>query len=415
MKQYSFPNRPWARTGIYLFLTAILLLNRDTLYSSTVFGFNRTQFLMAGCMVLAGLLFLLVCRRDWKALLTDRRVYFALACGAVLLLPMAVKRDWQLMYGTVYLAVLFGIFVSLFLTLQDAARMYLNILCVLGVLSVLGTYVLSPLAARGVLPAPVVYNNISQDFYCFGLSFASVTAISFRNFGVFREPGVYQYFLILGLFLNHYEANWDSGKKTWLVTGILALTMVTTFATGGLIEMLLFALVLFFDKGWYRQKSGIIAAGVVVLLGAGLAAYMFLRKGTLYYGFLDAVSKFTTKHDSMTDRVGSIASNTGTFLHAPLFGGILRDTLYAVANNTSSSTLMFALFGILGGVLHAASWVLLAWRRGGKVWTSICLTVILFMSFNTENLITNPYFWLFPLMAVCQRYLPLRGKREAAA
>ena len=90
MKQYSFPNRLWARAGIYLFLTAILLLNRDTLYSSTVFGFNRTQFLMAGCMVLAGLLFLLVRRRDWKALLTDRRVYFALACGAVLRLPLAV-------------------------------------------------------------------------------------------------------------------------------------------------------------------------------------------------------------------------------------------------------------------------------------------------------------------------------------
>lgn len=406
MKQYPFPNRPWVRAGLYLLLAAVLLLNRDTLYSGAVFGFYRTQFLLAGCMAAAVLLFLIVRRRDFRELLTDRRTVFALTCAAVLLLPMLAKRDWQLMYGTVLLAVLFAVFASFFLTLQDAARMYLHILCVLCVLSVLGTYTLAPLAKRGMLPVPVVYNSIQQDFYCFGLSFASITAISFRNFGVFREPGVYQFFLILGLFLNHYEADWDSEKKTWLVTGILAVTMVTTFATGGLIEMMLFALVLFFDKGWYRERTGRIAAGAVILLGAGAVAYLFIRKGTLYYGFLDAISKFTTKHDSMTDRVGSIVENAKTFLRHPLFGGNMRATLYAVANNTSSSTLMFALFGVLGGILHAVCWVLFAWRRNGKVWASLCLTVILFMSFNTENLITNPYFWLFPVMAVCQRDLP---------
>ena len=50
---------------------------------------------------------------------------------------------------------------------------------------------------------------------------------------------------------------------------------------------------------------------------------------------------------------------------------------------------------------------MLSWRKEGKLWVSLALTVILFMSFNTENLITNPYFWLFPCLALAERGWPM--------
>ena len=93
------------------------------------------------------------------------------------------------------------------------------------------------------------------------------------------------------------------------------------------------------------------------------------------------------------------------FLRHPLLGGGIREVLYVVANNTSSSTVLYAILGIFGGTLNAAAWVMLSWRKEGKLWVSLALTVILFMSFNTENLITNPYFWLFPVMALTERGL----------
>ena len=34
------------------------------------------------------------------------------------------------------------------------------------------------------------------------------------------------------------------------------------------------------------------------------------------------------------------------------------------------------------------------------------LKLILFMSFNTQNLVANVYFWLFPMMALVERGLP---------
>ena len=135
MKLYPFPDRKLTKIGIYALFLGVLLLNRDALYSGTILGFYKAQFLMLAVMAAAGIAFLVCRRKDWKALLTDRRVVFALLSGGIILLPMVFKRDWQLMYFSVYLCVIFGVFVSLFLTLEDAAKIYLRILCVLSVLS----------------------------------------------------------------------------------------------------------------------------------------------------------------------------------------------------------------------------------------------------------------------------------------
>ena len=113
MKLYPFPDRKLTRIGIYALFLGVLLLNRDALYSGTILGFYKAQFLMLAVMAAAGVLFLVCRRKDWKALLTDRRVVFALLSGAIILLPMVCKRDWQLMYFTVLIGILLAVFLML--------------------------------------------------------------------------------------------------------------------------------------------------------------------------------------------------------------------------------------------------------------------------------------------------------------
>jgi len=84
--------------------------------------------------------------------------------------------------------------------------------------------------------------------------------------------------------------------------------------------------------------------------------------------------------------------------------------LYSVENNTTSTMLMFAIFGILGGVLHTLSWAALVWEKDKKLWTKLVLLLILFMSFNTQNLIADLFFWLFPMMALTEKCLNLKKK-----
>lgn len=407
MTYYPFPKGRSTRLILGGFFCAVLFLVRDTLYVSLNIGFTLSQILMVGFTAALGIWFLAVSRGRWKDIFRDRRLLFAAGAGVLILLPMLWKRDWQLMYFSIFFAVVLAVFVSYFLTCGEAAKYYVTILSALAVYSVLAAYLLRIPADLGLWRPPIAVNSNEVEFYQFGLSFVPLDFVKYRNFGIFREPGVYQFFLILGLYLNNYHIAWDSSRKLWAVNGILAVTTVTTFATGGLIELALLAAVMFFDKGWYRTATGKICAIAILILGVGAVVYIILEGGALYNNLLDVVGKFRLDSESMTDRAGSIVENTKRFASHPLFGAGIGETLHAVANNTSSSTILYAVLGIFGGTLNAAGWVCLVWRRNQKIWVSLALTVILFMSFNTENLITDPYFWLFPIMAMVERGLPM--------
>ena len=68
---------------------------------------------------------------------------------------------------------------------------------------------------------------------------------------------------------------------------------------------------------------------------------------------------------------------------------------------------MFSGFGVLGGLFHVVGWVAFVWEKNRKTWVNLALLLIMFMSFNTQNLIADVFFWLFPMMALVEKGLPL--------
>lgn len=407
MTCFLFPERRRSQWILVLFFCALLLLSRDTMYATVSFGIYPTQIAILGMTVVLGIWFLAENRGKWRQIFTDPRLLLAAGAGLAILLPMLWKRDWQFMYFSIFFAMALGIFLSYFLTCREAAKYYTVILTALAVYSVAASYLFRIPADGGQMPVPVVQNPIGVEFYHFGLAFVPLTFVKNRNFGIFREPGMYQFFLILGLYLNNYHISWDNPKKYWTVNIILAVTTVTTFATGGLVELALLAVVMFFDKGWYQKKAGKLLAGAVVFLGAGAVTFIVFQKGTLYDTLLDMLRKFDFQSESMTDRTGSILINSKLFFAHPFFGAGLAETLHAMDNNTSSTTMLYAVLGLLGGTLNVAAWVCLVWRKEQKILVNLALLLILFMSFNTENLIANVYFWLFPAMAMAEWGIPL--------
>ena len=417
MKEYPFPENRMTRALTGLFLFGLMYLARDTLVTSSVLGFYKAQACMLGLLIIAGVVFLWWNRKRLKAVISDKRMGLLLICALGLLLPMVVKRDWQLMYFSVLLCVCAAVFLSYFLQCREAAKYYVGILAALGGYSILCAYVLRRLPDGNLLPVPMFDNQIGVSFYNFLFSFVPLDYVKNRNFGIFREPGVYQFFLILALYLNHYQVRWKSQKTTWIVSGILTLTTITTFATGGIIELGLFWILLFFDKKLYRKRRvwGILA-GLAAALGI-LAAYCISRQNGLYWEVYDMlIGKFTYQEESIGDRVGSVLVNLEAFCRNPLFGQNVSSVLYAIENNTTASLIVFAMFGLFGGVLHVAGWIALVWRKEQKLWVNGMLLLILFLSFNTQNLTADLFFWLFPMMALTERVLPRLEipKREVA-
>lgn len=406
MNYYRFPEKPVWKMGFAIFLLLQLMLTRSGM-SGTRLGFLESQFLMLGVIVLVGIVFLLVNHRELKAVLCDSRMAAAGVFVLVMLLPMLIKQDWQMMYFTILLGLLLAVFLSYFVTLKETAKCYVLLLCGLCVYSVAATYFLRLLPDKGIVDVPRFLNAVGNEYYDFGLAFVSITHVASRNLGIFREPGVYQFFLLLALYLTNYCVDWKKNSNMWLANGILAVTMLTTMATGGVIELGLFAVVLFFDKKMYQNKRlrmlaiG-MAAGVILVV-----IVSFLQKNAIYWFLYNTLlEKFINRTDSVTDRTAAIAANLQLFAQHPVFGARLSEVLHAVSNNTSSTLILYAGYGILGGSLNVACWAALVWKQERRLWANLALLVIMFMAFNTQNLTWDLYFWLFPVMALLERGVP---------
>ena len=416
MKQYPLLNNKAAKAVFALFLVAMLFLSRDTLFSSCLVGFAESQILMFGLIGLLGLIVLWVNRKEFVSILKDRRMLVLAASALILVLPMALKQDWQLMYFSILLCMLTAVFLTYFTTGREVAKYYVVILVALGLYSILATYCLKYLARAGFLNPPIFYNSNEWKFMDFKFAYAVYTRTWYRNFGIFREPGVYQFFVLLAVYLNNYWVDWDRQWKLWFCNVALAFTMLTTFAIGGFAEMGLFIVFVYFDKKWYWEKWGKIA-GLSFLLGlVAIVGYIVYRvlytyfEDTILYEFYDMFMRLFTDSDSSRDRLDSIVTKLRFISQNPLVGQPISEVLHGTNHNTSSTLLLYAILGLVGRTVHVASWVALLWKRERSLFGNLTLLLILFLSFNTQNLTANVFFWMFPMMALVERGLPLWNK-----
>jgi hypothetical protein len=244
------------------------------------------------------------------------------------------------------------------------------------------------------------------------LAFTVIKNGYFRNYGIFREPGLYQFFLLLALYLNNYAMNWKKEWQLWTVNGILAATMLTTFSTIGVAAMGLFAVVLFFDRKLYQNKQFLRIMIVCAMVGIILLAVVILRQGSLYRTLRTMVQKLFVINDSSGSRYEAIFKNIQFFLQHPLLGAGFKETLYAVKHNTATTLLLYAVYGVAGGTLNVLAWAALVWEKERKLWLNLLLLMTMIMAVNTQNFTTDVFFWLFPTMALVERGIRLVEKKQ---
>lgn len=390
-----------------LWLLAMLYLCRDSMYCREVIGFEECSVIQFALFGLMGVYFLLCNRHRFREVITDRRIVFAAAVSVIMVFPMLLKRDWQLMYFSILFAVLYSVLVSFMIDLRTLSRLYvICIICLAGA-SILCTYCLRFLADAGIAVPPILSISTGTKYYNYGISTVFIGSLRWRSLSIFREPGVYQFFLILALYLHNDVCEWKNKWIYWTTNIFLGFSVLTTLAFGGIVEMALLIVVLFFAKGWYKDRRALLIAAVSI--AAMIAAYNIIHwiDGPLWGEIWMLKHKFTTGGESVTDRFGSITANLELFLKSPLVGADVRTILWnpAVENNTSSTTIIMAMFGILGAAFHIVSWIVLTWKKDRNILFNLLFALILAMAFNTENMVADIFLWLFPVMAICEKIL----------
>lgn len=410
MNYYRFPENKIVKICFPLFLLILQMVARSTMYTSTFLGFSMSQVIMIGLILVIGLSFLAVNRKNLKQVFLDRRM-LAFGCAALVILgPMLIKQDWQAMYFSILLCWFFAVFLTYFTTVEELGRWYVLIFAFLSVYSLAGIFVMKPLVHAGILPGNNFDSPGGWHMFNFGLTFVCDKNIhmddALRAFGIFREPGLYQIFLFVAIQLNNYTVQWDMQWKMWAVDVVLFTSLLTTFATGGVLALGLYIVFLFFDKGLYKNKHLRLLAVVLVIAGIAALAAALAQGGTWAYELVGMVEKIYKQTYSYTDRLDAIAADATLFLQNPIFGAGLAEVMYSVANNTATSPILFAVFGIVGGCVHVLSWVALAWKKERHLLMNLILMVILFIPFNTQNVVPDMFFWLFPIMALTEWCLP---------
>lgn len=410
MNYYRFPDNKLVKLCFPLILLALQMVARSTMYTSTFLGFSCSQTIMIGLVLLVGVLFLIANRKNLKSVFLDSRMILFVCAAVVVLGPMLIKQDWQAMYFSILLCWFFAVFLTYFTSVQELGRWYVLIMTMLSALSLLGLFVLKPLTLAGVLPEARFDSPGGWHMFNFGLTFVCDKNIhmddALRAFGIFREPGLYQIFLFVAIELNNDRVSWEKQWQMWAVNAVLFAALLTTFATGGVLALGLYIVFLFFDKGLYRDKRLRILAVAAVIAGAALLVYALSQGGTWAYELVGMVEKIYNRTYSYTARLDSIVADAAYFLASPIFGADMAEVMYSVPNNTCTSPIIFAVFGIVGGMVHVLSWAALAWKKERHVLMNLILMVILFVPFNTQNVIADMFFWLFPMMALAERILP---------
>lgn len=411
MNYYRFPETKTVKISFVLFLLALQMVARSTMYTSVFLGFLPSQIIMIGLVLTIGILFLVNNRKNLKQIFTDRRMIAFIIAGVVILVPMVVKRDWQMMYFSILLGCFFAVFLTYFTTVGEVAGVYVRIMMVLGICALTGQFLLKPMVNAGWLPAIRFDSPGGWHMYNFGLTFAvdknTHMDDAMRVFGIFREPGLYQIFLFIAIHLNNYWVQWKKQWHMWGADVILFAALLTTFATGGVLALALYIVFLFFDKGLYRDRRLRILAAAAVIAGVVLLVVALIQGGTWAYELVGMVEKIFKRTYSYTARLDAIVSNVRIFFSSPFWGEDISTVMYSTSINTATSTILFAVFGVAGGCLHVLSWAALAWKKERHVLMNLILMVILFVPFNTQNVIADMFFWLFPVMALTEKGLPL--------
>ncbi len=420
MKHYPLIRGKGSQAAKGLVLLILLLLCRDALAPTQYLGVETTQFLCMGFVTGLGVVFLYTNRGHWRELFRSPRLAVAAVCTGLLLLPMAVKGDFALMYLTVIFCIWVAVFFSYFLTLEEAAKLLVIFLTWLGVYSLLCNYLLRLLVERGILQVPTFVNGGGHLFH--NLIFANITDtyVKNRNFGMFREPGAYQFFLILGLYLNNFEVSWSREGRRWAVNAILSVTMLSTFATGGIVELVLLWIILYFHKKLWRYPLGKLLPLALILLAALAGTAVVVLKDVPEYADIfqpwydtlwEMTRKLFFKGGSFKSRRWAIEADLGYIAQFPLFGGPFMEVLMSVENNTTTTLLQYGAWGVFTGSVHVAGWLAFLWKKTRPVWVNLGCVVVMFLSFNTQNFTAELFFWLFPMLALC-RLACEKGKKK---
>jgi hypothetical protein len=309
----------------------------------------------------------------------------------------SVSKKINMKYFYICLVYLDAFLICTVIPVDKFKAAFVDVISVLALVSVIGfclRHVYPQLAY--VLPKLTNISGLRYGNMLLTMIPYNVSYVTFRNYGIFREPGVYQFFLNLTLI---FLMERPKAGKSWQLYAVL-LALAFTFSTAGYIVCIGIILLYFFlDRVEIRASTLVpVLAGVVVV------GYLF-GKGIIHVDS-NLFSKLLSSNASTNSRFGSILVDLYIALMKPLFGSgfsyvegyfayIAWDKFGLLyMHNTNTIMKMLAVFGfvmpslfLIGNALFCRKFL------RGNGWTLFFLLFVALLS--SSDLIFNTTIYIF--------------------
>ncbi len=270
-----------------------------------------------------------------------------------ILLTMIVSKDFSGGYFFILLLIFTSLFFNSFIDKIFFYKTFLIFTLIISCFSIISrlVFIINPTFIQNNFI--VVTNSENVSFYNLFFSFLVDYVSYFRVFGIYREPGVFAFFLIIALVFNLFLFT----LKTQLLISLIIITaIIMTGSTPGYLSLLLVILAYFYNEIFLVKRIKLFYFLLFPIIGF----FTFIYLSEVIF---DAISKLSFENSSLIIRLFSIYSNFQVGIINPFNGvgitkglGVLyRDYLsenlfnysFTSTDNTSTHGAMFASFGSL--------------------------------------------------------------------
>lgn len=315
-------------------------------------------------------------------------------------------------YVSLLAAIIFALGVVIVYDFQDFLTVYLRVMTIVSVVSLIGYYLVN--VGYGNLSLPIVY-NINAVPYAVGGIFFYIVSIPHRNIGIFWEPGLFASFLILALV---FELHYRQGRPRIVNIVLYVATVITTVSAAGY-GLLLFVFTTVLIRASVIVKNAklriIVRASVVALSIALLLYYPTVFE---LVGIADnsTIQRLAVEAMAGQSRLLAVGHNLSMFLENPIFGNGFTESYSRVlyVADTSTSTFMLSVFGILG-IQYTLYWIYgVVKGKGRDMPIKILVALIILFIVNKEphhNLVVSwCLMFYFIKDAMRPGFLPVSAK-----
>lgn len=243
---------------------------------------------------------------------------------------------------------------------------------------------------------PTIINSANNTFY--NLFFTVVPHQNWgvpRNYGFFREPGVYIIFLLLALAFRIFIIG---SPKIWNQIILVVAVLTTRSTTGYIALVILYVLYIFSDT---KKVKDLVVKFTILLTSISLLYYLTNYTDIIYSDnpYMGVLNKFDTLENSVA-RISSITINLELFLKNPITGlGIskvlelfpnlvlLRYGIYT-EHNTNTTLIQFSMYGVIFGIIFAML-LFKSMRKNTDWYSALSIFIILQILFIGENISNN--------------------------